>query len=84
MDLFTCPCLFILPNLLCRKEGIENAVYTDAEQQQGPNHYTNILEGRKQSEYCIMEVWNYILFVKLYFIFEGKRYKENGTKQQPI
>jgi hypothetical protein len=56
MDLFSCECVIILPNLLGRKKGIENAVYTDAEQQQGPNHYADILEGGKQSEYFIMEI----------------------------
>jgi hypothetical protein len=48
MDLFSYKCALILHNLLSRKKGIENAVYTDAEQQQGPNHNANILEGRKQ------------------------------------
>jgi len=56
MDLFSYKCALILHDLLGRKKGIENAVYTDAEQQQGPNHYANILEGRKQSEYLTMEI----------------------------
>ena len=58
----SCKCAFIVHDLVGRKKGIENAVYTDAEQQQGPNHYANILKGGKQSEYFIMEIWSYHLF----------------------
>jgi hypothetical protein len=48
MDLFSYKRAHILHDLLGRKKGIKNAVYTDAEQQQGPNHYANILEGQNR------------------------------------
>jgi len=56
MDFFNYKCALSLHELLGRKKGIKNAVNTDAEQQQGPNHYANILEGQKQSEYLTMEI----------------------------
>jgi hypothetical protein len=45
MDLFSYKCELIFHDLLGKKKGIENVVYTDAQQQQGPSHYANILEG---------------------------------------
>ena len=81
MDLFSYKCALILHDLLGRKKGIENAVYTDAEQQQGPNHYANILEGQKQ---WIFDNGN----MKLLFIYilfgKGERTQSIAQNSNPL